>query len=102
MSPRVSGDRQTANGSADLQARRVRSFARTYGLPDSGLSWERAEIGEDTASGNETREQIDAARAVAPKIEAGECAAGRCVEPGVIDSASRVSAGQTRDAERRR
>ena len=86
MSPRVSGDRQTANGSADVQARRVRSFAGTYGLPDSGLAWERTKTGEDTAIANETREQIEAACAVASKIEAGECAAGRCVEPGITDS----------------
>ena len=63
ISVRVSDDRQTSNGSTDLQARRIRSFGRTYGLSDSGLAWERTETGKAMASANETREQLEAARA---------------------------------------
>ncbi len=63
MSVRVSDERQTSNGSTDLQARRIRSFGRSHGLLDTGLAWERTETGKDMASARETREQLEAARA---------------------------------------
>jgi hypothetical protein len=62
MSVRVSDDRQTSNGSTDLQGRRIRSFARKYGLVDSGLIWARTQSGKKMASAVETREQLEAAR----------------------------------------
>src|SRR5450759_1836301 len=62
MSVRVSDDRQTSNGSTDLQDRRIRSFARRYGLVDSGLIWARTQSGKKMASAVETLEQLEAAR----------------------------------------
>ena len=68
MSVRVSDDRQTDNGSTDLQARRIRSFARKVGLIDSGRTWARTESGKHMATATETLEQLEAARAGAVKV----------------------------------
>ena len=61
MSLRVSDDSQTNNGSTDLQARRIRAFARSCGLTDSGLTWTRTQSGKYVATARETREQLEAA-----------------------------------------
>ncbi len=61
MSVRVSDGSQTTNGSTDLQVRRIRAFARQYGLVDSGLVWTRTQSGKWMASARETAEQITAA-----------------------------------------